>query len=78
MLMAKGKEAATGERGLEKLSRWGRNVNILGALAIGGTALLIPGPNVILAGWAGLNAVQAGGFEWLRRYGKKGRKKTIP
>ena len=64
------------EKGLEKLSRWGRNINILGALAIGGTALIIPGPNVVLSSWAGLNAVQAAGFEWARQYSKKRKKKT--
>jgi hypothetical protein len=51
----------------EKLWRFGRNINALGAVAIAGVALAIPGPNVVLAGWAGLNAAQAGGFELLRR-----------
>ena len=64
------------EKGLEKLSRWGRNVNILGALAIGGAAMVIPGPNIVLSSWAGLNAVQAAGFEWARRYTKNRKKKS--
>ncbi len=61
----------------EKLSRWGRNFNALGALAIGGLALAIPGPNAVLAAWATINAAQAGGFELLRRKTKKSRKKSI-
>jgi hypothetical protein len=55
----------------ETLSRFGRNINALGAAAIAGVALAIPGPNAILAGWAGLNAAQAGGFELLRRHAKR-------
>ena len=51
----------------ERLVRFGRDINVLGALAIGGVAAVIPGPNVILASWATLNAAQAGGFEIWRR-----------
>lgn len=51
----------------ERLARFGRNLNALGALAIGGAAVLIPGPNVLLASWATLNAAQAGGFELWRQ-----------
>lgn len=68
-------ERADQEKGIEKLSRWGRNINILGALAIGGVALVIPGPNVVLSSWVGLNTVQAAGFEWVRKYNKKRNKK---
>ncbi|MEO6761617.1 MAG: hypothetical protein ABI220_04560 [Candidatus Saccharimonadales bacterium] len=63
------------ESGAEKLSRWGRDVNALGALAIAGVAAVIPGPNIVLASWAGLNAAQAGGFELLRQHSKKKRLK---
>jgi hypothetical protein len=59
----------------EKLFKLGRNVNALGAAAIAGVAILIPGPNVILIGWAGLNAAQAGGFEILRKNSETKRKK---
>lgn len=51
----------------EKLWKFSRNINALGALAIGGIALAIPDPNVFLVSWAGLNAAQAGGFEFLRK-----------
>ena len=54
----------------ERVWRFGRNINALGALAIAGVAALIPGPNVVLAGWAGLNAAQATGFELLRRHAR--------
>jgi len=52
----------------ERVWRFGRDINALGALAIAGVAAAIPGPNVVLASWAGFNAVQAGGFELLRRH----------
>ncbi|MDQ3064803.1 MAG: hypothetical protein M3Q36_00855 [bacterium] len=51
----------------ERLLRFGRNINIVGAVAIGGVALAIPGPNIVLSSWAALNAAQAGGFEFLRK-----------
>jgi hypothetical protein len=57
----------------ERVSRFFRNINALGAVALGGLAVLAPGPSPILAGWAGINAVQAGGFEAARRYAKKRR-----
>ena len=55
----------------EKAWRFGRNVNIIGTLAVAGVALAIPGPNALLAGYAGFNAAQAGGFEWLRQRSAK-------
>jgi hypothetical protein len=58
----------------ERVLRFGRDINALGALAIAGVALAVPGPNVVLASWAGLNAAQAGGFEVLRRRASKKRK----
>lgn len=58
----------------ERLWRFGRNINALGALAIAGVAAAIPGPNAVLAGWAGLNAAQAGGFELLRARAAKKRR----
>lgn len=58
----------------ERLARLGRNINALGALAIGGIALAIPGPNVVLAGLAALDVAQAGGFELYRQHVKNKRK----
>jgi hypothetical protein len=55
----------------EKVWRFGRDINALGALAIAGVALAIPGPNALLATWAGWNAAQAGGFELLRQHSAK-------
>ena len=65
------KKPGAAERG----ARFMRNINALGAAAIGGAALLIPGPNIILASWAGVNAAQAGGWEFLRRSAEKRRNK---
>jgi hypothetical protein len=78
--MMKSKEKLTREKApkegvAEKTSRFFRNVNALGALALGGIALAIPGPNIIIASWAGLNAAQAGGWELLRAKAEKARKK---
>lgn len=73
--MAKSTESLGKENAAEKTSRFFRNINALGALAIGGVALAIPGPNVILASWATLNVVQAGGWEILRQMAEKRRKK---
>lgn len=55
----------------ERLLRFGRDINILGALAIGGVALAIPGPNAFLASWAAWNGVTAGGFEIFRKRAEK-------
>ncbi len=73
--MAVEKYSGEKENTTERLSRWGRNINVLGALAIAGVAAVIPGPNVVLASWAGLNAAQAGGFELLRQHTKKKKKR---
>lgn len=73
--MSKSQEKLPSESKTERLSRWGRNFNALGALAIGGVAIAIPGPNVILGTWAAINAAQAGGFELLRQKSKHSRKK---
>lgn len=64
------KEKAKAESKTEHLARFGRNFNALGAVALGGLALAIPGPNVIIAGLAGINAAQAGGFELWRQHTK--------
>lgn len=60
---------------VERLSRLGRNFNAIGALALAGLASVIPGPNLILSSWAGLNAAQAGGFEAVRQTAKNHRQK---
>jgi hypothetical protein len=61
------KHESTGER----LSRFGRNFNIVvGAVALAGAAI-VPGPNVLISGYAYFNFMQAGGFELLRQHVKK-------
>jgi hypothetical protein len=62
--------------GTERVLRFGRDINALGALAIAGVAAVIPGPNVVLASWAGLNVAQAGGFELLRQRASRRKKPT--
>lgn len=51
----------------ERVLRFGRDINVLGAVAVGGLAVVVPGPNVLLASWAALNAAQAAGFEFWRQ-----------
>lgn len=73
--MASEKYRGSNENTAERLSRFGRDFNaIVGAVALAGAAV-IPGPNVLLATYAGFNFAQAGGFELLRRHAKK-KKKT--
>lgn len=74
--MAKSYESSNKQFAGERGARFFRNINILGAAAIGGAALLIPGPNVVLASWAGLNAAQAGGWEVLRHAAERRQRKS--
>ncbi len=55
----------------ERLWRFSRNFNALGAVALGGLAIMIPGPNIILGTAAAINVAQAGGSELLRKRAKK-------
>jgi hypothetical protein len=59
----------------EKAAKLYRNWNILGAVALGGLAIVVPVGGAALGAWAGLNAVQAGGGEVARRWAKKRRLK---
>ena len=74
--MAERAKNLSDEGAAEKGSRFFRNINILGAVALGGAAIIAP-PAVAVpaAAWAGLNAVQAGGFEAARRFAKSRRLK---
>lgn len=64
------------ESGSEKLFRFGKKLNIIGAVALGGAAIIIPGPNLILASLAAIDVAQAVGFEGLRRWQKKKKGKS--
>lgn len=76
--MATSKEVMKESR-QERLWRFARNFNALGAVALGGLAIMIPGPNVILGAAAAVNVAQAGGSEVLRkRAEKKHKKKNKP
>lgn len=78
--MVKEASPGGGEGKVEKASRWLRNINALGALALGGLAILAP--PVAAAGLntlAVIDVAQAGGFEVARRTAKKkrlGKKKS--
>jgi hypothetical protein len=61
----------------ERASRFLRDINLLGAAALAGVAVIAPPVLAPAAGvWAGVNAVQAGGFEVARRHFAKKRKKS--
>ena len=63
----------------EQASRFMRNVNALGAVAIAGVAaaatVLMPVAVAPLAAWSGINAAQAGFFELTRQAAANSRKK---
>ena len=59
----------------ERGARIYRNFNTIGAVVLGGLALVVPVGGAVLGGLAGLNAVQAGAGELVRRSAKKSRLK---
>lgn len=64
------------EGAAERASRFFRNINVVGAVALAGVAIALPPALAPAVGvWAGVNAVQAGGFEAARRHFKKKREK---
>ena len=63
------------EKAAEKTSRFFRNINAVGAVALGGAAIIAPPLAVPLSFLAGINALQAGGFEAARRHFRKKRLK---
>ena len=73
--MVASKEKKTKEGAGERTWRFLRDVNIIGALALGSLAVLAPVGATVLTSWAVLNAVQAGGFEAARHHAKKKREK---
>lgn len=64
----KGPNESFAERG----SRFLRNINIVGAVALFGVGLVAPA-GAVFEGWAAVNAIQAGGFEVARKHFKKKR-----
>jgi predicted transcriptional regulator len=67
--MAKSKEALPKEGGSERASRVLRNINIVGAVALGGVGIAFNAG--ILTALGAVNAGQAGFFEATRRWAKK-------
>jgi hypothetical protein len=62
-------ESKPSEGMAEKTSRFFRNINIVGAVALAGAAVVLPPVAATAAGvWAGVNAAQAAGFEAARRH----------
>ena len=68
-------EVHSREGAAEKTSRVLRNFNAVGAAALAGVAIVAPPLAVVAAPLAGLNALQAGGFEVARRHFQKKRTK---
>ncbi len=67
--MAGSRESIPKEGVAERASRFFRNINAVGALALAGLAVVLPPVVAPAAGlWAGVNAAQAGGFEAVRRH----------
>ena len=62
---------------VEKGAKFYRNWNALGAVAIGGLAIVVPVGGAALGVWAGVNSLQAGGGEVARRMAKKKRLKKV-
>lgn len=75
--MAGSKETAPGgkESLPERAARIYRNFNILGTLVMSGIAVVVPVGGAIFGTLAGINALQAGGGEVVRRHAKKSRLK---
>jgi hypothetical protein len=72
--MSKTGETPPKEGAAERTSRFFRNINIVGAVALAGAAVVLPPAAAAAAGvWAGVNAAQAGGFEAARRHFAKRR-----
>ena len=72
--MSAAKESLSKEGAAEKTSRFFRNINVLGAVAAAGAAVVLPAAVAPALGiWAGVNAAQAGGFEFARRHFAKKR-----
>lgn len=62
-----------GETTAERGSRFFRNLNAVGAVALFGVGIAVPAGAVAFNTLAALNAAQAGGFEAARRHFKKRR-----
>lgn len=67
---------ANKEGGLEKTSRFFRNINVVGAVACFGAAVALPpAAAVALQAYGAFNLAQAGGFEVARRWAKNRQRK---
>jgi hypothetical protein len=64
------------EGAAERTARIFRNLNAVGALALGGAAVLMPPLAAPLGVLAAIDVAQAGGFEVARRWAKKKRRQS--
>lgn len=72
--MAKEKAPKIGdETAAERGSRFFRNLNAVGAVALVGVGIAVPAGAIALNTLAAINVAQAGGFEAARRHFKKKR-----
>lgn len=55
----------------ERGSRFLRNINILGAVALTGAAVLLPAYSTVLLTLAAIDVAQAGFFEGMRRWSER-------
>jgi hypothetical protein len=78
--MSKSAETQPGKGSLaERGSRFLRNINILGAVALTGAAVILPQYGAVLISLAALDVAQAGFFEFTRRWSeKRGQSKLKP
>lgn len=66
-------EKISNESSFERGSRFFRNLNAVGAVALVGVGIAVPAGAAALNTLAAFNALQAGGFEAARRHFKKRR-----
>lgn len=77
--MAKEKLPRNDETAAERASRFLRNLNAVGAVALFGVGIAVPAGAVAFNTLAAIDVAQVGGFEAARRHFKKKRlRKSIP
>jgi hypothetical protein len=59
----------------ERAARFMRNINVLGAVACAGAAVIVPPAALVFNTLAAVNAAQAGGYEVARSWAGKNRLK---
>ncbi|HEX5797485.1 MAG TPA: hypothetical protein VFX86_03790 [Candidatus Saccharimonadales bacterium] len=70
-------KAPRNETAAERGSRFFRNLNAVGAVALFGVGVVVPAGAVAFNTLAAINVAQVGGFEAARRHFKKKRQKKL-